>query len=83
MHRQTTGEGERDGSDDLVMTGDGAARRGGPKPTMTAQGAVVEEECPDDMVMTGDGAEPRKGAKPRMTADGAEVEATDEDDRTG
>jgi hypothetical protein len=80
MHRQTNDE--RHEADDLVMTGDGAARRDGPKPTMTAQGAVVEEESPDDMVMTGDGAEPRKGAKPRMTADGAEVAPADEDDRT-
>jgi hypothetical protein len=78
MHPQTAGE--RHDPDDLVMTGDGAARREGPKPTMTAQGAVIENESPEDMVMTGDGAEPRKGAKPRMTADGAEVEPTDEDD---
>ena len=79
MHPKTADE--RHDPADLVMTGDGAARRDGPKPTMTAQGAVIEDESPDDMVMTGDGAEPRTGAKPRMTADGAEVEPTDEVDR--
>lgn len=79
MHPKTADE--RHDPDDRVMTGDGSARREGPKPTMTAQGALIEEESPDDMVMTGDGAEPRTGAKPRMTADGAEVEPTDEVDR--
>ena len=30
------------------MTGDGAAERDGPKPTMTARGAVVDDESPED-----------------------------------
>ena len=58
MDSQTPHEGDE--PDDRVMTGDGAADREGPKPTMTAQGAVVDDESPDDMVMTGDGAEPRR-----------------------
>jgi hypothetical protein len=77
MHEQGTREG--DDPDDRVMTGDGAAERDGPKPTMTGRGAVVGEESPEDRVMTGDGAEPRDGAKPRMTADGALVPADDDD----
>jgi hypothetical protein len=77
MDSQTPHQGDE--PDDRVMTGDGAAEREGPKPTMTADGAVVEDESPDDMVMTGDGAEPRRGSKPRMTADGVLVD----DDETG
>jgi hypothetical protein len=64
-----------------VMTGDGAEPRGGPRPTMTGDGAVTAPESPDDMVMTGDGAEPREGPRPTMTGDGVQTgEPDDEDD---
>ncbi len=65
---------DRDENDDRVMTGDGAVRRDGPKPTMTADGAVVGDESPDELVMTGDGVEPRVGRRPEMTADGVAVQ---------
>ena len=61
------------------MTGDGAVRRDGPKPTMTAQGAVIGDDGPVELVMTGDGIEPREGPKPRMMADGAEVAPAEDD----
>ena len=70
---------EADEADDRVMTGDGSADRKGPKPAMTAQGAVVGDDDPEDMVMTGDGAEPRRAPKPRMTAGGAVVDDADDE----
>ncbi len=69
-----------DHADDRVMTGDGAERRDGPRPTMTGDGAIVEEDGPEDRVMTGDGAEPRDGPRPEMTADGVKTARSDEDD---
>lgn len=71
---------DRESSDDRVMTGDGAEPRGGPRPTMTGDGAVIEPDSPEDRVMTGDGAERRDGPRPGMTADGARTTAPDGDD---
>jgi hypothetical protein len=67
-------------TDDLVMTGDGAEPRVGPKPTMTADGAVIDPDEPEDRVMTGDGAERRDGPRPEMTADGVKSAGSDDDD---
>lgn len=71
---------DRKSTDDRVMTGDGAESRGGPRPTMTGDGAVVEPESPEDRVMTGDGAERRDGPRPGMTADGVKGAGSDEDE---
>jgi hypothetical protein len=65
---------------DMVMDGDGVVTRDAPRPTMTADGAVVEPESPDDMVMTGDGAARRDGPRPEMTADGAKAAVSEEDE---
>jgi hypothetical protein len=66
---------DRESAEDRVMTGDGAEPRDGPRPTMTGDGAIIEEDGPEDRVMTGDGAEPRDGPRPEMTADGVKGES--------
>ena len=82
MHPQAPREGDDpESTDDRVMTGDGAERRDGPRPTMTADGAVIDPDEPEDRVMTGDGAERRDGARPEMTADGVKTARTDDDER--
>ena len=47
MHPQAPRESDDlEPTDDRVMTGDGAEPRDGPKPTMTADGAVIEPDGP-------------------------------------
>jgi hypothetical protein len=70
---------ELEPTDETVMTGDGAAPRDEPRPTMTADGARAENDGADDMVMTGDGAEPRNAPRPQMTADGVKATRPDDD----
>lgn len=82
MHKAPRESDDLEPTDDRVMTGDGAAPREGPKPTMTADGAVIEPEGPADRVMTGDGAERRDGPRPEMTADGVKS-ITPRDDEGG
>jgi hypothetical protein len=82
MHPQAPSESDDlEPTDDRVMTGDGAEPRDGPRPTMTADGAVIDPDEPEDRVMTGDGAELRDGLRPEMTADGVKNARDDDDER--
>jgi hypothetical protein len=66
----------------VVMTGDGAAEDGGPRPIMTADGAVQPEAETPKPIITAQGAihPVADGPEPIMTAQGAGMPVADDGD---